>query len=161
LRVGKVLRVIGPVVDVEFFTEELPPIYNAIRITEGEINLVVEVSQYLGENVVRCIATSSTDGLVRGMDAVDTDGPISMPVGPETLGRLFNLLGDPIDELGPVNEKKRYPIHRPPPSFEEQVPASTVFEASRSSISSNLTLRGGRWAYLGGPASARPFSSWS
>jgi F-type H+-transporting ATPase subunit beta len=85
LRVGKVLRVIGPVVDVEFFTEELPPIYNAIRITEGEINLVVEVSQYLGENVVRCIATSSTDGLVRGMDAVDTDGPISMPVGPETL----------------------------------------------------------------------------
>jgi F-type H+-transporting ATPase subunit beta len=128
LRVGKVLRVIGPVVDVEFFTEELPPIYNAIRIKEGDIDLIVEVAQYLGDNVIRCVAMASSDGLVRGTDAVDTGGPISMPVGRETLGRLFNLLGDSIDELGPVNEKKRYPIHRPPPSFEEQVPAATVFE---------------------------------
>jgi F-type H+-transporting ATPase subunit beta len=131
LRVGKVLRVIGPVVDVEFFTEELPPIYNAIRITEGEINLVVEVSQYLGENVVRCIATSSTDGLVRGMDAV--------------------LLGDPIDELGPVNEKKRYPIHRPPPSFEEQVPASTVFETGLKVIDLlEPYVKGGKVGLFGG-----------
>ena len=151
MRVGKVLRVIGPVVDVEFFTEELPPIYNAIHITEGEINLVVEVAQYLGANVVRCVATSSTDGLVRGMDAVDTDGPISMPVGPETLGRLFNLLGDPIDELGPVKEKKRYPIHRPPPSFEEQVPASAVFETGLKVIDLlEPYAKGGKVGLFGG-----------
>jgi len=87
LQVGKVLRVIGPVVDVEFFTEELPPTYNALQITVDERDLIIEIAQYLGDNVVRCIATASTDGLVRGMDAVDTGGPISMPVGRETLGR--------------------------------------------------------------------------
>jgi F-type H+-transporting ATPase subunit beta len=131
LRVGKVLRVIGPVVDIEFFTQELPPIYNAIRIKEGEIDLIVEVAQYLGDNVIRCVAMASSDGLVRGMDAV--------------------LLGDPIDELGPVNEKKRYPIHRPPPTFEEQVPASTVFETGLKVIDLlEPYAKGGKVGLFGG-----------
>ena len=101
LKVGKVMRVIGPVVDVEFFTEELPATYNAIQIDKPDgTRLIVEVAQYLGENVLRCIAMSSTDGLVRGMEAVDTGESITMPVGRETLGRVFNLLGEPIDKLG-------------------------------------------------------------
>lgn len=121
------LRVIGPVVDVEFFAEELPALYNAIRIDRPDgTKLIVEVSQYLGENVVRCVAMSTTDGLVRGMDAVDTGESITMPVGRETLGRAFNLLGEPIDKLGDCPAKKRYPIHRPPPPFEEQVRKSVV-----------------------------------
>ena len=95
MKVGKVMRVIGPVVDVEFFTEELPAIYNAIRIDRSRWNkLILEVAQYLGENVLRCVAMSSTDGLVRGMEAVDTGESITMPVGRETLGRVFNLLGE-------------------------------------------------------------------
>ncbi|UCE20479.1 MAG: hypothetical protein JSV84_00310, partial [Gemmatimonadota bacterium] len=116
-KVGKVVQVMGPVVDVEFLCDELPPIYNAITIEDKErnVDLVVEVSQYLGQNVVRCIAMSSTDTLVRGIRAVDTGAPIQMPVGPATLGRLFNLLGEPIDKIGPVETEKFYPIHRPPP----------------------------------------------
>jgi F-type H+-transporting ATPase subunit beta len=129
LKVGKVLRVIGPVVDAEFFAEELPALYNAIRIDRPDgTKLIIEVAQYLGENVLRCIATSTTDGLVRGMEAVDTGEPITMPVGRETLGRAFNLLGEPIDKLGDCSTQKRYPIHRPPPPFEEQVPSTQVFE---------------------------------
>ena len=123
------LRVIGPVVDAEFFAEELPALYNAIRIDRPDgTKLIIEVAQYLGENVLRCIATSTTDGLVRGMEAVDTGEPITMPVGRETLGRAFNLLGEPIDKLGDCSTQKRYPIHRPPPPFEEQVPSTQVFE---------------------------------
>jgi len=124
-----VLRVIGPVVDVEFFAEELPALYNAIQIDRPDgTKLIIEVAQYLGENVLRCIATSTTDGLVRGMEALDTGEPITMPVGRETLGRVFNLLGESIDKLGDCPTKKRYPIHRPPPPFEEQVPSTQVFE---------------------------------
>ena len=123
------LRVIGPVVDVEFFAEELPALYNAIQIDRPDgTKLIIEVAQYLGENVLRCIATSTTDGLVRGMEALDTGEPITMPVGRETLGRVFNLLGESIDKLGDCPTKKRYPIHRPPPPFEEQVPSTQVFE---------------------------------
>jgi len=130
LRTGKIAQVIGPVVDIHFPSEDLPPIYNAISIVdEAEgIDLTVEVAQHLGDNTVRAIAMSSTDGLVRGMPAQDMDGPITVPVGEETLGRVFNLLGDPIDERGEVKTDKRYPIHRRPPTMEEQKTSIELFE---------------------------------
>jgi F-type H+-transporting ATPase subunit beta len=130
-RLGKVVQVIGPTVDVQFDGEELPEIYNALKVVEEErkIDLVVEVALHMGDNIVRCVAMASTDGLVRGMPVIDTGGPITVPVGEQTLGRLFNLTGDPIDNLGPVpNPEKRYPIHRPPPSFEDQETKTSVFE---------------------------------
>jgi len=147
-----VLRVIGPVVDVEFFAEELPALYNAIRIDRPDgTKLIVEVSQYLGENVVRCVAMSTTDGLVRGMDAVDTGESITMPVGRETLGRVFNLLGETIDKLGDCPAKKRYPIHRPPPPFEEQVPSNQVFETGLKVIDLlEPYAKGGKVGLFGG-----------
>jgi len=152
LKVGKVLRVIGPVVDVEFFAEELPALYNAIRIDRPDgTKLIIEVSQYLGENVVRCVAMSTTDGLVRGMDAVDTGESITMPVGRETLGRIFNLLGETIDKLGDCPTKKRYPIHRPPPPFEEQVPSNQVFETGLKVIDLlEPYAKGGKVGLFGG-----------
>ncbi|MDK2822296.1 MAG: F-type H+/Na+-transporting ATPase subunit beta [Clostridia bacterium] len=132
---GKVLQVIGPVVDVEFQPGQLPDIYNAIVIRSEDqedktvnINLTMEAAQHLGNNTVRCVAMSSTDGLIRGMKAVDTGQPISVPVGEGTLGRLFNVVGDTIDELGPVKSQERWPIHRPAPSFEEQSPSTEMLE---------------------------------
>ena len=124
---GKVVQIVGPVVDCKFPPDALPEIEHAIKIEDKErgIDLVIEVAQMLGNDVVRCIAMAGTDGLVRGMKAVDTGGPITVPVGEETLGRVFNLLGEPIDHLGPVETKERYPIHRPAPDFEDQ---STVIE---------------------------------
>ena len=124
---GTVVQIIGPVVDCKFPPEALPEIEHAVKIEDEErgIDLVTEVAQMLGNDIVRCVAMASTDGLVRGMKAVDTGGPITVPVGEETLGRVFNLLGEPIDHLGPVETKERYPIHRPSPAFEEQ---STVVE---------------------------------
>jgi F-type H+/Na+-transporting ATPase subunit beta len=152
LKVGKVMRVIGPVVDVEFFTEELPATYNAIQIDKPDgTRLIVEVAQYLGENVLRCIAMSSTDGVVRGMEAVDTGESITMPVGRETLGRVFNLLGETIDKLGDCPAKKRYPIHRSPPSFEEQVPSTQVFETGLKVIDLlEPYAKGGKVGLFGG-----------
>jgi F-type H+-transporting ATPase subunit beta len=122
---GKIVQVIGPVVDVRFETGQLPALYNAVKISNPSIsdvegNLTVEVAQHLGDNVVRCVAMDTSDGLVRGMDAVDTGAPISVPVGPETLGRILNVIGEPVDDAGPVNAKKFYPIHRPAPAFEDQ-----------------------------------------
>ncbi len=138
--------------DVEFFAEELPALYNAIRIDRPDgTKLIVEVSQYLGENVVRCVAMSTTDGLVRGMDAVDTGESITMPVGRETLGRAFNLLGETIDKLGDCPAKKRYPIHRPPPPFEEQVPSNQVFETGLKVIDLlEPYAKGGKVGLFGG-----------
>ena len=129
--VGAVRQVIGPTVDVEFDSDHLPDILNAIRIDDDErnIHLTVEVAQHLGNNLVRCVAMASTDGLVRGMKAVDTGGPISVPVGEQSLGRIFNLLGEPIDGLGPLADPdNRQPIHHPSPTFEEQVPVREIFE---------------------------------
>ncbi|MDI6829459.1 MAG: F0F1 ATP synthase subunit beta, partial [Armatimonadota bacterium] len=127
---GRVVEVIGPVVDIRFPIGQLPEILNAIKIVDESrnINLTVEVAQMLGNEVVRCIAMASTDGLVRGMRAIDTGGPITVPVGKETLGRVFNLLGEPIDNVGPVQTEKRYPIHRPAPSLEEQSTVTEQFE---------------------------------
>src|ERR1700739_3341098 len=117
--IGTITQVIGPVVDVHF-DGELPAILNALHIENGSGNLVLEVAQQLGENVVRTIAMDTTDGLVRGTQAIDTGEPIMMPVGPETLGRILNVIGDPVDERGPVTTKMRMPIHRQAPEFVEQ-----------------------------------------
>ncbi|MGH6620951.1 MAG: F0F1 ATP synthase subunit beta, partial [Alphaproteobacteria bacterium] len=116
---GRVTQVMGAVVDVHF-DGELPQILNALHLQNQGRKLVLEVAQHLGESTVRCIAMDTTDGLVRGREVEDTGAPISVPVGPETLGRIINIIGEPIDERGPVNAKKTYPIHRPAPSFVEQ-----------------------------------------
>ncbi|MFB3895148.1 MAG: F0F1 ATP synthase subunit beta [bacterium] len=129
--IGRIVQVIGPTVDIEFPQEHLPQILNAIRINVPDQNrtLVVEVAQHRGNNIVRCIALASSDGLVRGMPAEDSGSPITVPVGEQTLGRIFNLLGDTIDELGPVPKpEQRYPIHRAAPSLEDQVPVASLFE---------------------------------
>jgi F-type H+-transporting ATPase subunit beta len=150
---GKIVQVQGPVVDIAFEPNELPAILNAITIDDNDKNLhlVVEVSQHLGNDNVRCIAMNSTDGLVRGMPSVDTGGPITVPVGKETLGRVLNLLGNEIDERGPVECKERWPIHRPPPSFEEQAAANEVLETGLKVIDL-LTpyLKGGKIGLFGG-----------
>ncbi|HHV93446.1 MAG TPA: F0F1 ATP synthase subunit beta, partial [Firmicutes bacterium] len=115
---GKISQIIGPVVDVEFEEGHLPRLYNALRVTDT--GLVLEVLQHLGNNTARCVAMSSTDGLVRGMEVEDTGSPIAVPVGECTLGRIFNVLGEPIDEKGEVKAEQRIPIHRPAPPFVEQ-----------------------------------------
>src|SRR5664279_2263716 len=130
---GQIIQVIGPVLDIEFENKHLPEIYNAVRIPrinpEGEQeDLIAEVQQHLGEDRVRPVAMDSTDGLVRGMDAFDTGEPITVPVGPETLGRLMNVVGDGIDKLGEVKTAKRYPIHRPAPLFKNLSTKTEVFE---------------------------------
>lgn len=122
---GMIKQIIGPIVDIEFESAELPAIYHAVRVSNGAINdtewnLVLEVAQHIGENTVRCIAMDSTDGLVRGQTAWDTGSQILMPVGRETLGRILNVIGDPVDEGPPVTAKKHYPIHRPAPAFRDQ-----------------------------------------
>ncbi|MGB8656387.1 MAG: F0F1 ATP synthase subunit beta [Candidatus Zixiibacteriota bacterium] len=128
---GKVKQVIGATVDCEFESDKLPNIYNAIKIQDKEkgIDLTLEVALHLGDNLVRCVSLASTDGLVRGMPALDTGAPISVPVGEGTLGRIFNLLGEPIDELGPAkNISQTYPIHRPAPSLAEQETKTSMLE---------------------------------
>ena len=119
---GHIAQVIGSTFDAEFEEGHLPEIYNALTVDAEEkgvkIHLTGEVQQHLGGNRVRCVALGSTDGLVRGMTVVDTGGPVSVPVGKETLGRVFNLLGEPIDGRGPVNAAEHWPIHRDPPPFD-------------------------------------------
>ena len=122
---GRVSQILGAVVDVQF-EGELPYIQSALNTDIGDRRLVLEVAQELGERTVRCIAMDSTDGMVRGQEVTDTGSPISVPVGPETLGRILNVIGEPIDERGPVNTKLRYPIHRPAPSFEDQAAAAEI-----------------------------------
>ncbi len=129
---GRLVRVIGPVVDVEFPAGKLPAIYHAVRITaeeaERSIDLTCEVMQHLGDDRVRCMAMGSTDGLVRDMRVVDEGAPISVPVGEATLGRIFDILGNPIDKAGPVESDRRYPIHRPAPSLQEQSVSTEILE---------------------------------
>ena len=125
---GKVIQVTGPVLDIRFGEGELPDLLNAIEIMVDGRRLIAEVAQQIGDDVVRCVAMSSTDGLVRGTDAVDLGGPITVPVGDECLGRLFNLLGEPVDIQPAPVVKERWPIHRPAPSFEDQTPATEIFE---------------------------------
>ena len=155
-KTGSIVQIIGSTFDVEFEEGHLPDIYNALKInskTEGgvEINLTGEVQQHLGGSRVRCVALGSTDGLVRGMGAVDTGGPVSVPVGLETLGRVFNLLGDAIDGRGPVNTKERRGIHREPPHFAELTPKSEVLVTGIKVIDLLTPIvRGGKAGLFGG-----------
>ena len=152
---GRVVQVVGPVVDIEFPPERLPDLLTAIRI-EGEaegqkIDLIVEAAQHLGNNMVRCIAMASTDGLQRGMQAVDLGGPITVPVGPETLGRLFNVLGQPIDGGPPVDGVARWPIHRPAPKVDEVEPATVMLETGIKVVDLLAPYpRGGKIGLFGG-----------
>src|SRR5512137_2242154 len=153
---GKITQVIGPVVDVEFPAGGLPEIYTACTVTNPGIdarqdNLVIEVAQHLGENTARCVAMDSTEGLVRGMPVRDTGHPITMPVGKEVLGRILNVVGDPVDERGPVQATQRRPIHRPPPSLVEQNVKIEAFETGIKVIDLLAPyLRGGKIGLFGG-----------
>ena len=125
---GKVAQVIGTVVDIEFPPDELPALFSAIEIPGDGGKVVLEAQEHIGNNWVRCLALSPTDGLGRGVEAIDTGAPLSVPVGKATLGRLFNIMGEPLDELGPVKTKERWSIHRPPPSLEEQKTTTEMLE---------------------------------
>lgn len=153
VRKGKVKQIIGPTLDIEFPSGELPNLLNAIRVIDKEkgIDLIAETSLQLGENMVRCIALSSTDGLVRGMEAIDTGAPITVPVGPATLGRLFNVLGRAIDEQGPVNDSKTSSIHKEAPTLEEQETQATLLETGIKVIDLICPyLKGGKVGLFGG-----------
>jgi F-type H+-transporting ATPase subunit beta len=148
---GRVVQIMGPVVDIEFSGGELPAIYDAVEIAHEGGKLVAEVQQHLGEKWVRCVAMSTTDGLRRGLEVVATGEPIRVPVGPATLGRIFNVLGEPIDNRGPVEADTFYPIHRPAPSFEEQVTKPEFLETGVKVIDLIAPFtRGGKTGVFGG-----------
>ncbi len=154
-RVGKVSQVIGSTFDVQFSEGQMPPIYNAVKIVSEhkgvKLNLTGEVQQHLGGGRVRCVALGSTDGMIRGLDVVDTGAPVSVPVGNPTLGRVFNVLGDPIDGRGPVETQERWPIHRAPPAVADLSTSTEVFETGIKVIDL-LTpfVRGGKAGLFGG-----------
>ncbi len=126
--IGKVVQVIGPVLDIRFEDGHLPELLSAIEIMNGEQKIVAEVAQHVGDNVARCVSMNATDGMVRGLDALDTGSPITVPVGDKCLGRIFNLLGQPIDELPDPEDVERWPIHRQPPAYEEQETSTEILE---------------------------------
>ncbi|MEF9935522.1 MAG: F0F1 ATP synthase subunit beta [Clostridium sp.] len=149
--VGKVIQVIGPVIDVKFEDGQLPEIYNAVKVEIGNKEIVTEVMQHIGDDVVRTVSMEATEGVVRGMKAVDTGAPISVPVGEATLGRLFNVLGDAIDNAGDVGAKEVYPIHRKAPSFDEQSVAPEMFETGIKVVDLLAPYqRGGKIGLFGG-----------
>jgi F-type H+-transporting ATPase subunit beta len=149
--IGKVVQIIGAVVDVKFEKDSLPKLLNAIEIDNHGVKLTIEVAQHIGDDVVRCIAMSSTDGLVRGMDAIDTGKPIQVPVGRETLGRIFNILGEPVDELPFKGSGEKWSIHREAPSYEEQTASSEVLETGIKVIDLIAPyLKGGKIGLFGG-----------
>ena len=156
LKAGKVIQVMGPVVDVEFPPGELPEIFYALRLTNPNIdsrpdNLVIEVAQQLGENTVRCIAMDTTDGLVRGQTAKNTGGEIRVPVGAKTLGRIMNVIGDPVDERGPLGTTDTYPIHRPAPVFVDQATSVEAFETGIKVVDLIVPYpKGGKIGLFGG-----------
>lgn len=155
-QIGKVVQVIGPVIDVKFEAENLPQIYNAIHVTGGDeknkIDLIVEVMQHLGDDTVRCVAMSSTDGVVRGMDAEDTGRPISVPVGDGILGRIFNVLGQTVDhDDTPVEASEYWPIHRPAPKFDELEPETNILETGIKVVDLIAPyVKGGKIGLFGG-----------
>ncbi len=157
MNIGRVVQVIGPVVDVAFEEQKLPPIYSAVRITsEGfdvpdPIDVIAEVQQHLGESRVRAVSMQPTDGMVRGMKAIDTGAPISVPVGREMLGRIVNVIGEPVDEKGPIGASKSYPIHRPAPLFDDQDTNLEMFETGIKVVDLlEPYLRGGKIGLFGG-----------
>ncbi len=154
---GEVIQIAGPAVDVQFPETKLPPIYQALNVVSDgfkvpdPISVILEVQQHLGEGRVRCIAMQATDGMVRGMKVIDLGGPISVPVGKGTLGRVMNVVGEPVDDLGPVAGKKRMPIHRLAPSFEEQSTSAEMFETGVKVIDLiQPFLKGGKIGLFGG-----------
>ncbi len=150
-RVGKVVQIIGPVVDVQFEEGELPNLLNAIQIDLNGKPLIVEVAQHIGDDTVRCVAMSSTDGLVRGVEAIDTGKEISVPVGNETLGRIFNVLGEAVDNKPQPETKERWPIHRPAPSYEEQETGTEILETGIKVVDLIAPyLKGGKIGLFGG-----------
>ena len=149
--IGQIVSIIGPVVDIRFSEENLPELLNAIEIDNHGEKLIVEVAQHIGDDTVRCISMGVTDGLIRGMEARNTGKPIAVPVGKETLGRLFNVLGEPIDGKGEVNTKMTSPIHRPAPSFEEQETSTEIFETGIKVVDLIAPYsRGGKIGLFGG-----------
>ena len=153
--VGKIVQVIGPVIDVQFDKNKIPEIYNALEIeftVSGKKNkLVLEVQQNLGDGMVRAVAMSSTEGLVHGIDVMDTGAPISVPVGEEVLGRIFNVTGDPVDNKGPVKTKERYPIHRPAPTLMDQDTSANILETGIKVIDLICPfIKGGKVGAFGG-----------
>ncbi|MBT3354575.1 MAG: F0F1 ATP synthase subunit beta, partial [Candidatus Scalindua sp.] len=153
MKKGEVVQIIGPVVDVRFSPGELAPIRNALKIEDKKrnISVIAEVAQHIGNDTARCVALAPTDGMVRGVKVTDTGEPISVPVGKEVLGRIFNLLGEPLDGLGAVNEKKRLPIHRTPPSFEEREAVTTIFETGLKVVDLLAPFaKGGKVGLFGG-----------
>src|SRR5215469_855544 len=155
--VGRVIQIAGPAVDVQFTEANLPPIYEALRVTSEGFNIpqplsvVLEVQQHLGEGRVRCIAMEATEGMVRGMKAIDLGGPITVPVGKGTLGRVMNVIGQPVDQLGPIASNKKMPIHRPAPSFEDQSTKAEMFETGVKVIDLiQPFVRGGKIGLFGG-----------
>ncbi|MBN1593979.1 MAG: F0F1 ATP synthase subunit beta, partial [Candidatus Coatesbacteria bacterium] len=160
---GKIIAIIGPVVDIRFPTDQLPSIFNAVTIEKETTStvedygsgaaktLVVEVAQHLGEDVVRCVSMGPTDGLRRGMPAIDTGSPITVPVGPNTLGRLMNVIGQPVDNMGPIESKTLYSIHREAPAFTEQETRAEMFETGIKVIDLlEPYCKGGKTGLFGG-----------
>src|SRR5271167_182325 len=155
--VGHVVQIAGPAVDVQFPEGKLPPIYQAVRVVSdgftvpNPVNVILEVQQQLGEGRVRCVAMQPTDGMVRGMKAIDLGGPITVPVGRGTLGRVLNVIGEPVDKLGPVKYEKRLPIHRQAPAFDEQSTTAEMFETGVKVIDLiQPFLKGGKIGLFGG-----------
>ncbi|MGB8481600.1 MAG: F0F1 ATP synthase subunit beta [Acidobacteriaceae bacterium] len=155
--IGHIIKVAGPAVDVQFDEATMPPIYQALRVTSEGFNIptpldvIVEVQQHLGEGRVRCIAMEATEGMVRGMKALDLGGPITVPVGRATLGRVLNVIGQPVDELGPIDAKERRPIHRSAPAFDEQSTREEMFETGIKVIDLiQPFLKGGKTGLFGG-----------
>ena len=162
---GRIVRIVGPVVDVEFPAESMPGIYNALTVDAktlaGDMHVVLEVETHLPGNLVRSVAMSSTDGLVRGLEVLDTGHPIMMPVGNETLGRIWNVMGEPVDEKPMPDVTGYMPIHRPAPEYRSSCPPRrrSSRPASRPSTSSSRSSRAARPACSAAQASARPLSS--
>jgi F-type H+-transporting ATPase subunit beta len=155
--IGRVVQISGPAVDVQFEEATMPPIYEALRVVSDgftvpfPINVILEVEQHLGEGRVRCVAMEATEGMVRGMKAIDQNGPITVPVGRATLGRVLNVIGEPVDDLGPVNAKQRKPIHHPAPAFDEQSTHEEMFETGIKVIDLiQPFLKGGKTGLFGG-----------
>ena len=148
--IGHLSQVIGPVIDIKF-ADKMPNLLNAIKIKNNDETIIAEVTQHIGDDVARCIAMSSTDGLIRGMEAIDTGAPITVPVGDKTLGRLFNVLGETIDNEAPIKKTPMLPIHREPPAFEDQIPAKEIFETGIKVIDLIAPYsKGGKTGLFGG-----------
>src|SRR5271165_5947079 len=155
--VGHVIQIAGPAVDVQFVEGSMPPVYQALRVVSdgftvpSPINVILEVQQHLGEGRVRCVAMEATNGMVRGMKAIDQGGPITVPVGPGTLGRVMNVIGEPVDKLGPIRFETRFPIHRHAPLLDAQNTNLEMFETGVKVVDLiEPYLKGGKTGLFGG-----------